>query len=94
MSIRIKYANLHHQTWIYRRTYPKDVATMLGKANLKQTLRTSDASVARKRVRELDAKFDEWVEKVRSGAAIDNPTAVQVAPVRFQGVSPFLGTAP
>lgn len=93
MSIRIKYAYLKQQTWLYRRSYPKDVAVLLGVATLKQSLKTGDASVARTRVRELDTKFEEIVVQVRSGKdCLSLKTSpVQVAPVHFQSVSPFLG---
>jgi len=94
MSITIKYAYLKQQTWLYRRAYPKDVAACLGSTALKKSLKTSDPTVARKRVRELDAKFEELVEKIRAGGKVDcsRLTPIQVAPVHFQGGSPFMGT--
>lgn len=44
MSIRIQYAYLKQQTWLYRRNYPKELQPMLGAA-YKQSLKTGDARV-------------------------------------------------
>ena len=49
MSIQIKYAYRRHNTWTYRRTYPQHLRDILG-SSLKQSLKTSDAKIARKRV--------------------------------------------
>ena len=49
MSIQIKYAYRRHNTWTYRRTYPQHLRDLLG-SSLKQSLKTSDAKIARKRV--------------------------------------------
>ena len=46
MSIKIKYAYLKDQTWLYRRNYPKDVALVLGKPALKRSLKTGDPKTA------------------------------------------------
>lgn len=93
MSIQIKYAYLKQQTWLYRRSYPKDIVALLGNTALKQSLKTGDASVARKRVRKLDAKFEEIVESARAGQVpkLQQKKSVQVSPVRVAGSTPFLG---
>jgi hypothetical protein len=94
MSIQIKYAYLKQQTWMYRRTYPKDVNDILGTSALKQSLKTSDPGKARKRVRELDAKFEEIVEGARGlccKKASPAPKTFDVVPVRFQGKAVFVG---
>ncbi|WP_386628490.1 DUF6538 domain-containing protein [Sulfitobacter geojensis] len=67
-SATIRYAYLKGQTWLYRRNYPKDVATLLGTQALKQSLKTSDAKVARQRAAEVNARYDETVEQVLSCA--------------------------
>lgn len=67
-STRIRYAYLKGQTWLYRRNYPKEVAVILGRQALKQSLKTSDAKVARQRAAEVNARYDETVEQVLSGA--------------------------
>jgi len=64
----IKYAYLKGQTWLYRRNYPKDVAPFLGSRALKQSLKTGDVKTARARAAEVNAKYEELVRKVRSGA--------------------------
>ncbi|SFJ55699.1 DUF6538 domain-containing protein [Celeribacter neptunius] len=60
MSAKIKYAYLRHNTWIYRRTYPKPLQPVLGSA-LKRSLRTSDARTAQSRVKDLNATYDRIV---------------------------------
>jgi integrase len=67
-SARIRYAYLKGQTWLYRRNYPKEVAAILGRQALKQSLKTSDAKVARQRAAEVNAHYEETVEQVLSGA--------------------------
>lgn len=67
MSNRIRYAYLKGQTWLYRRGYPADVALVLGSSALKQSLKTSDAKVARSRAAEVNAVFENNVERARSG---------------------------
>ena len=56
MSIRIKYAYKKHNTWVYRRVYPKALQDPLGTA-LKQSLKTGDARAAKLRVAELNQTF-------------------------------------
>lgn len=74
MSARIRYAYLKGQTWLYRRNYPKEVAALLGQQALKQSLRTSDAKVARQRAAEVNVRYEETVEQVLSGAQSLPPT--------------------
>jgi len=68
MSIQIKYAYRRHNTWTYRRTYPQHLRGILG-SSLKQSLKTSDAKIARKRVEELNTKFTDIVQEAESHAA-------------------------
>ncbi|WP_135505221.1 DUF6538 domain-containing protein [Roseovarius aestuariivivens] len=64
----IKYAYLKGQTWLYRRNYPVDVAPVLGARALKQSLKTGDVKLARSRAAEVNAKYEDLVRRVRSGA--------------------------
>ncbi|MDG3039683.1 DUF6538 domain-containing protein [Roseicyclus marinus] len=66
MSIKIKYAYLKDQTWMFRRNYPADVRFILGTQALKQSLRTSDPRIARSRASEVNARFDQIVGKTRA----------------------------
>ena len=68
MSIQIKYAYKRHNTWTYRRTYPQHLRDILG-SSLKQSLKTSDAKTARKRVEELNTKFTDIVQEAEGHAA-------------------------
>ncbi len=61
MSVRIQYAYLKQQTWLYRRNYPRELQAVLGQA-MKQSLKTGDARVARARA------ADEDLARVRQGA--------------------------
>ncbi|MBQ4809684.1 tyrosine-type recombinase/integrase [Phaeobacter sp. HS012] len=67
-SARIRYAYLKGQTWLYRRNYPKEVAAFLGQQALKQSLKTSDAKVARQRAAEVNTRYEDTVDQVLSGA--------------------------
>lgn len=67
-SATIRYAYLKGQTWLYRRNYPKEVAAIVGQQALKQSLKTSDAKVARQRAAEVNARYEDTVEQVLSGA--------------------------
>ncbi|OSQ42659.1 DUF6538 domain-containing protein [Marivita geojedonensis] len=67
-SAPIRYAYLKGQTWLYRRNYPKEVAAIVGAQALKQSLKTSDAKVARKRAAEVNARYEDTVQQVLSGA--------------------------
>ena len=66
-SARIRYAYLKGQTWLYRRNYPKEVAALLGQQALKQSLKTSDAKVARQMAAEVNVRYEETVDRVLSG---------------------------
>ena len=68
MSIQIKYAYRRHNTWTYRRTYPQHLRDILG-SSLKQSLKTSEAKLARKRVAELNTKFTDIVQEAENHAA-------------------------
>ncbi len=68
-SARIRYAYLKGQTWLYRRNYPKEVAALLGQQALKQSLKTSDAKVARQRAAEVNMRYEETVDQALSGAS-------------------------
>ena len=74
MSADIKYAYKRHNTWVYRRTYPKALQPILG-SSLKQSLRTADAKQAKARVAELNQTFTSIVKeaKVHADAATDEP---------------------
>jgi integrase len=56
MSTQIKYAYKRHNTWVYRRTYPRHLQPLLG-SSLKQSLKTTDAKTAKARVAELNQTF-------------------------------------
>jgi integrase len=68
-SATIRYAYLKGQTWLYRRNYPKDVAALLGQQALKQSLKTSDAKVARQRAAEVNTRYEETLRQVLRGAS-------------------------
>lgn len=68
MSAQIRYAYLKGQTWLYRRNYPKDVAALLGQKALKQSLKTGELKLARKRAAEVNTQYEKTVEEALSGA--------------------------
>ena len=70
MSAQIRYAYLKGQTWLYRRNYPKDVAALLGQKALKQSLKTGDLKLARKRAAEVNTLYEKTVEEALSGALL------------------------
>jgi len=80
MSPQIKYAHKTHNTWVYRRTYPKALQPLLGTA-LKQSLKTSDATQAKARVAELNQTFTTIIKEAQTHALAtphtDAPTATQ-----------------
>ena len=80
MSIRIKYAYKKHNTWVYRRVYPKPLQPLLGSA-LKQSLKTGDATQAKTRVAELNQTFTSIIKEAQAHALAtphtDTPTATQ-----------------
>ena len=84
MSPQIKYAYKRHNTWIYRRVYPKPLQPLFGTA-LKQSLKTGDAREAKLRVAELNQTFTTLIKEAQAHAAAtpltvtppDIPTAAQ-----------------
>ena len=56
MSTQIKYVYKRHNTWVYRRTYPKHLQQLLG-SSFKQSLKTTDATTAKARVAELNQTY-------------------------------------
>ena len=65
MSTQIKYAYKRHNTWVYRRTYPKHLQEYLG-SSLKQSLKTADAKTAKARVAELNQTFTKIVKEAEA----------------------------
>lgn len=90
--MRIPYAYLKQQTWLYRRTYPKDLQPVLG-SSLKQSLKTGDAKLARTRAAEINAKFEEIVSKTRAGQDVPRPEPIRIARPTFQPAV-VIGTEP
>ena len=80
MSPQIKYAYKTHNTWVYRRTYPKALQPLLGSA-LKQSLKTGDAREAKLRVAELNTTFTTIIKEAQAHALstphTDTATAAQ-----------------
>jgi len=64
MSTSIKYAYRKGQTWLYRRTYPVALQPVLG-SSLKQSLKTTDLRVAKARITEVNATYEDVVTKAR-----------------------------
>ena len=67
MSPQIKYAHKTHNTWVYRRTYPKALQLILGSC-LKQSLKTGDATQAKARVAELNQTFTTIIKEAQAHA--------------------------
>ena len=67
MSADIKYAYKRHNTWVYRRTYPKALQPILG-SSLKKSLRTADAKQAKARVTELNQTYTNLVKEAQTHA--------------------------
>ena len=86
MSIRIQYAYLKQQTWLYRRNYPKELQAVLGAA-YKQSLKTGDARVAKARAAEVNAKYEEIVAKAKAGGLVEKPQPVHIAAPSFAPVT-------
>ncbi len=86
MSIRIQYAYLKQQCWLYRRNYPKELQAVLGQA-YKQSLKTGDARVAKARAAEVNAKYEEIVGKAKAGGTVDRPKPVVVEAPVFSAVT-------
>ena len=74
MSIKIKYAHKRHNTWVYRRTYPKHLQPLLG-SSLKQSLKTADAKTAKARVAELNQTFTSIIKEAETYASADTDAA-------------------
>jgi hypothetical protein len=87
MSPQIKYAYKTHNTWVYRRTYPKALQPLLGTA-LKQSLKTGDAREAKLRVAELNQTFTTIIKEAQAHALATSNT---VPPSAAQ--APRLGVA-
>jgi hypothetical protein len=92
MSPQIKYAYKSHNTWIYRRTYPKHLQSLLGSAH-KQSLKTGNAKEAKGRVAELNQTYTSIVSEaegqvvVHGGTETDETAAIltlAVATPRYQ----------
>ena len=78
MSADIKYAYKRHNTWVYRRTYPKALQGLLGSA-LKQSLKTGDATQAKTRVAELNQTFTTIIKEAQAHALATSNTAPATA---------------
>ena len=78
MSPQIKYAYKTHNTWIYRRVYPKPLQPLLGTA-LKQSLKTGDAREAKLRVAELNQTFTTIIKEAQAHALATPHTATSIA---------------
>jgi hypothetical protein len=75
MSPQIKYAYKTHNTWVYRRTYPKALQPLLGSA-LKQSLKTGDATQAKLRVAELNQTFTTIIKEAQAHALATSLTPI------------------
>jgi hypothetical protein len=97
MSPQIKYAYKRHNTWIYRRTYPKALQPILGTA-LKQSLKTGDATQAKTRVAGLNQTFAKVVAEAqdsmpRQGDALGSPPTETSSVLPTAAQAPRLGVA-
>lgn len=79
MSTRITYASFQHNTWVYRRTYPRHLQPLLG-SSLKQSLKTTDVRVAKARVEELNATFAKVVSEAE--ASLRSPESLEESQLR------------
>ena len=86
MSVRIQYAYLKQQTWLYRRNYPKELQPLLGQA-YKQSLKTGDARIAKARAAEVNAKYEEIITKAKSGQVVEKPQPVKIVAPTFTQVT-------
>ena len=78
VDLRIKYAYKTHNTWVYRRVYPKALQPLLGSA-LKQSLKTGDATQAKTRVAELNQTFTTIIKEAQAHALATPHTAPATA---------------
>jgi hypothetical protein len=95
MSTQIKYAYKRHNTWVYRRTYPQHLQSLLG-SSLKQSLKTVDAKTAKARLAELNQTFTNIVKEAEQHVSAntgkastnftDNSVRGPVARPRYQSV--------
>ncbi|SDY90539.1 Site-specific recombinase XerD [Lentibacter algarum] len=92
MSPQIKYAYKRHNTWIYRRTYPKALQPLLGSA-LKQSLKTGDATQAKARVAELNQTFAKVVAEAQDSMPRQGD-ALGSSPTETSSVLPTAAQAP
>ena len=81
MSPQIKYAYKTHNTWIYRRTYPKALQPILGTA-LKQSLKTGDATQAKTRVAELNQTFTTIIKEAQGLSPSLTPARTKLVSTR------------
>ena len=88
MSTKIKYAYRNHQTWLYRRTYPKHLQAVLGHA-LKQSLKTGDARVAKARVIDVNASYARIVSEAEVQLVLANEQQGNQAIVIWEAVPKF-----
>lgn len=58
---------LKDQTWLYRQNHPTEVAEVLGRQSLKQSLKTNDIKTARVRAVELNTQYEGTVAGVLEG---------------------------
>ena len=86
MSVRIQYAYLKQQTWLFRRNYPKELQPILGQA-FKQSLKTGDARVAKARAAEVNAKYEEIITKAKAGGMVEKPQPVRITAPAFAPVT-------
>lgn len=86
MSVRVQYAYLKQQTWLFRRNYPKELQPLLGQA-YKQSLKTGDARIAKARAAEVNAKYEEIITKAKSGQVVQKPQPVRIAAPAFTAVT-------
>ena len=93
MSLQIKYAYKSHNTWVYRRTYPKHLQALLGSA-LKQSLKTGNAKEAKGRVAELNQTYiniiSETEGQVAASSSTDNDETTAVLKVAGAKNSPYI----
>ena len=71
MSTPIKYATKRHNTWVYRRTYPKNLQPLLG-SSLRQSHKTADAKTAKASVAELNQTFQSITKEAEAHVSADN----------------------
>jgi integrase len=87
MSVTLKYAYLKHQTWLYRRNYPKHLQPLLGQA-LKRSLKTADARTARARVMEVNQTYASIVAQadatLKATPFTDQITTITVSPPKLE----------